>query len=80
MKLDEVLNLKNENNSSRGYKAMATSAGVKEWGKVKTYLKSKKVKKAMKDVEDRSKDKENPEAYKYSVERKIVKQHFNKNK
>lgn len=79
MKLDKVLDLiKEKKSSDSGYKAMATSAGVKEWPKVKKYLKSKKTKEAMKDVKKRAEKAEDPEAYTAAVERKMVSGHFKK--
>ena len=58
-----------------GYKAMGTSAGVSK-EKAKRYLKSKKVKDRMKDVKKRAKGARDPEAYIASVERKMLKGHY----
>ena len=62
-----------------GYKAMASSIGMAdEWKKVRRYMQSKEFTDAIKGAKQRAKDAEDPEAYIASVERKILKGHFNK--
>ena len=79
MKLEEAFKIINEKDpSDRGYKALATSVGIDNWKKVKSYLKSKKVKSALKNIKKNSKKAKNPEAYIASVERKMLKHHFKK--
>ena len=62
-----------------GYKAMASSIGMSDqWQKVKRYMQSKSFKEAIADAKTRSKSKSNPDAYLASVERRILRGHFNK--
>lgn len=62
-----------------GYKAMASSIGMADdWKKVRSYMQSDEFKEKIADAKKRAKEAEDPEAYLASVERKILKGHFNK--
>ncbi|MFW6226429.1 MAG: hypothetical protein ACOC3V_05680 [bacterium] len=79
MKWEKVLNEKKGNTEQGGYKAMASSIGMgDEWQKVKRYMQSKEFKDKMKQVKKDAKDASDTDAYIASVERKILKGHFNK--
>lgn len=70
---------KGKNRERAGYKAMATSVGMKEeWQKVRSYMQSNSFKSAIADAKKKSKEAENPDAYLASVERKILSNHFSK--
>jgi hypothetical protein len=60
-----------------GYKAMAHSAGGSVAG-TKAELHKLKGKGVISDLKKRAKGKNNPKAYLYGTERKILKQHFAK--
>lgn len=80
MNFKEALNEKADPDRKRGgYKAMASSIGMgDQWQKVKSYMQSEGFKEKMKEVKKDAKSASDPEAYVASVERKILKGHFNK--
>jgi hypothetical protein len=62
-----------------GYKAMASSIGMgDEWKKVRSYMQSDEFKKKIADAKKRAKDADDPDAYLASVERRILRGHFDK--
>lgn len=70
---------KEKNRERAGYKAMATSVGMKdEWQKVRSYMQTDSFKNAIVDAKEKSKKANDPDAYLASVERKIINNHFSK--